>query len=186
MLFMFVVFLLSLCICTSNDQNIRHILQTTPAVSIQKSYLLNDCSVYQMYTAYTYFWHRCLIRVILFFSLNSSIVHIIYSCNLSHCVVVKCTLHIYIYLYVRWHQLCVCVCVRACVRARVCVFCLLFSSTCFLTQPIRVNCFIVGLSFLIVCVCLVYVMCALLSIPSFRNSTYGCTCLFLSTIICNV
>jgi len=157
---MFVVFLLCLCICTSNDQYIRHIWQTTHALSIQKSYLLNDCSLYQMYTAYKYFWHRCLIRVILFFSLNSSIVHIIYSCLIVWLSNVHC-----IYMFDGISCVCVCVCARAC------VFCLLFSSTCSLTQPIRVNCFIVGLSFLIVCVCLVYVMCALLSIPSLRNST---------------
>ena len=136
MLFMFVSFLFCLCVCTSSGQKIRHILQTAPVLSIHNSYVLNDCSLYQFYTAYTYlnFWHRCLIRVILFFSLNSSIVHIIYSCNLSHCVVVKCTLHIYIYIYTYMFDGISCVCVCVCVRARVCVllvilFDLLFNTT---------------------------------------------------------
>ena len=109
-------------------------------------------------TVYTYlnFWHQCLIRVMLF----SLCILICYLWLASLC---GCQMYLaYIYLYVWWHQF-----VFWCVW----VFCLLLFSTCSLTQPILVNCFIVGLSFLIVCVCLVNVMCALLSIPSLRNST---------------
>ena len=68
MLLLFGFFLHWLCIRTSSGQTIRHILQTTPALYVQNSNVLNDCSLYPLYTTYIYLnsWYQCLIRVMLF------------------------------------------------------------------------------------------------------------------------
>ena len=54
----------------------------------------------------------------------TSIFHTIYSCNFSHSVVVKCTLHIYTYMFPDDISLfLVRTCVRTCVCVCVCVLC---------------------------------------------------------------
>ena len=114
------LFLLCLRICSSSGKTIMHILQTTPALYVQNSNVLNDCSLYQLYTTYTHlnFWHQCLIRVMLF-SLCIFLFFtqfILVTCLIEWLSIVHC---IYILICspiasVCFWCMCACACVRVC------------------------------------------------------------------------
>ena len=122
MLLLFVFFLHWLCIRTSSGQTIRHILQTTPALYVQNSNVLNDCSLYPLYTTYIYLnsWYQCLIRVmlfpmciLLFFTQFILVTFLILWLSNVHCI----------YILICSPMTSVCFwCVRVCVRVCVCVF----------------------------------------------------------------